>query len=114
MAIKPRIDGLTAHDFKTAAAEGLTMIEAAEKLGASVSTVSRAKKSLGLTFAIRPANSADALLDGLTESQRLDAETYVKTLGLGIVAAVAKVTAPRRRVTCLPPDMRAATREARP
>ncbi|NPD17575.1 hypothetical protein HOY34_20530 [Xinfangfangia sp. D13-10-4-6] len=53
------------------------------------------------------------IIAALNPAQRLDVQTYVKDLGLSPAAAIAKVTAPKRRVTCVPPDMRPDKREAR-
>ena len=50
----------------------------------------------------------------LTKGQLRDVQTLMRRLEIPMIEAIARVLAPKRRVTCIPPDMRAATREARP
>ena len=49
----------------------------------------------------------------LTKGQLRDVQTLMRRLEIPMIEAIARVLAPKRRVTCIPPDMRA-SREARP
>ena len=49
----------------------------------------------------------------LTKGQLRDVQTLMRRLETPMIEAIARVLAPKRRVTCIPPDMRA-SREPRP
>ena len=49
----------------------------------------------------------------LTKGQLRDVQTLMRSLEIPMIEAIARVLAPKRRVTCIPPD-KPATREPRP
>ena len=51
------------------------------------------------------ANAAD-IAATLTKGQLRDVQTLMRKLEIPMIEAVSRVLAPKRRVTCLPPDMR--------
>lgn len=92
-----------------AATDGLTIKEAAERLGLSYSTVSNVASRLGIKFMRQSEGGSFDLPKHLTPQQAEDVRTYM-TMGRKTKdEAIRLATAPRKRVTCLPPDMRRLT-----